>query len=172
VTTQPVGALLVFDDNSDRPCVSPCERELPAGSHVVKASLAGHREVTSPFELPGTSNLSILLERQQGVIAFDESLRGATIFLDGQEASVKPPAELQVPAGDHTVRLAAPNGTVFFERTLNVKHQGRIVVKGPSQASPAQIPPAQATPAQAAPAPASPPQEPPPKRRPPTLFKK
>jgi serine/threonine-protein kinase len=172
VSTQPSGALLIFDQNPDSPCVSPCDRDLPAGSHVVKATLAGHREVTSPFELPGTANLSILLERQQGVIAFDESLRGATIFLDGQEASVKPPAELQVPAGDHTVRLAAPNGAVFFERTLTVKHQGRIVVKGPAQATPAQATPAQATPAPVAPAPAPPPQEPPAKRRPPTLFKK
>lgn len=165
VATQPPGAVLVFDGNPEVTCVSPCEKELVAGAHTVKATLTGHREVTSPFEIPGPGSLAIVLERQQGVIAFDESLRGATIFLDGQEASVRPPAELQVPAGDHQVRLAAPNGTVFFERTLNVRHQGRIVVKGPQQSQAAQQP---QQPAQAAP----PPEEPVRKRRPPTLFKK
>lgn len=159
VTTQPAGAVLVFDNNSEISCVSPCDKDLPAGSHAVKAALAGHREVTSTFELPGPGSLSIFLERQQGVIAFDESLRGATIILDGQEASVKPPAELQVPAGDHSIRLVAPNGTVFFERTLNVKHQGRIVVKGPAKPVAEPPPPPQ-------------PEAPAQKRRPPTLFNK
>ncbi|MBL8232573.1 MAG: serine/threonine protein kinase [Bryobacterales bacterium] len=162
VVTQPPGAVLVFDGNPEVTCVSPCEKEFLAGAHTVRAMLTGHREVTSPFDLPGPGSLAIVLERQQGVIAFDESLRGATIFLDGQEASVRPPAELQVPAGDHQVRLAAPNGTVFFERTLTVKHQGRIVVKGPQQSQPAQQ----------VQQPAAPLEEPVRKRRPPTLFKK
>lgn len=140
ITTTPPGAVLAFDGSSGA-CVSPCERELPIGTHSVKATMSGHRDTTSTFEVPGPPQVALTLERLQGVIAFDPNLRGATILLDGHEAAVRPPAELLLPAGEHAIKLVAPNGTVVFDRTLTVQHRGRILVRAPDAPPPAATPP-------------------------------
>jgi len=135
VSTTPPGARLVFDNDPLQACESPCERELATGSHGVTVILEGHRVVNTRFEIPGIPDLTIVLQKLEGVIAFDTSLRGARVFVDGRELPSTAPTEITLQAGEHQVRVVIGE-QVVMDRALTVRASGRILVRAPAAPAP------------------------------------
>ncbi|MCC6344754.1 MAG: protein kinase [Bryobacterales bacterium] len=137
VSTTPAGARVIFDGDASVLCLSPCRRELTAGTHNLTAFLDGYRLGTAKIEVPGYPEISIILSRAQGSIVFDSSLRGAAISIDGRSLATAAPTEVQLPAGDHQVKLTV-NDVVILDRTLTVKDAARILVRAPAPPPPRQ----------------------------------
>jgi serine/threonine-protein kinase len=136
VATTPPGARLVFDNDPLLACESPCEREFAAGSHGVTVILDGHRVVNTRFDIPGIPDLTIVLQKLEGVIAFDASLQGARVFVDGRELPSSAPTESTLSVGPHQVRVVVGE-QVVMDRTLTVRASGRILVRAPAATPPA-----------------------------------
>ncbi|MCZ2151896.1 MAG: protein kinase [Bryobacterales bacterium] len=137
VSTTPTGARIIFDGDASVLCHSPCARELTAGTHHVTAFLDGYRLGTAKVDVPGYPELSIILSKALGTIVFDASLRGATIMIDGRTLTTPAPTEIELPAGDHQVKLTVKD-VVVLDRALTVKDSGRILVRAPAPPPPQQ----------------------------------
>lgn len=131
VSTTPTGARVIFDGDASVLCLSPCTRELPAGTHNLTAFLDGYRLGTTKVDVPGYPDISIILSKAQGTIVFAASLHGAAIFIDGRALASSAPTEIDLPAGDHQVKLTVKD-VVVLDRTLTVKDAGRILVRAPA----------------------------------------
>jgi serine/threonine-protein kinase len=131
VTTTPPGARLVFNNDPLQSCTSPCERDLPHGSHTVSAALAGFRDSSTQFQVPDFPKLSLILDRLQGTVAIDASLKGALVDVDGKRWPSPGPTEIPLDEGSHHVKVEV-NGVVVLDRVLNVKSGGRILVRAPA----------------------------------------
>ncbi|MCC6363326.1 MAG: protein kinase [Bryobacterales bacterium] len=131
VSTTPTGARIIFDGDASALCFSPCARELTAGAHHLTAFLDGYRLGTAKVDVPGYPEISIILSKAQGTIVFDASLSGAAITINGRTLASPAPTEIELPTGDHHVKLTVKD-VVVLDRTLTVKDSGRILVRAPA----------------------------------------
>lgn len=130
ISSTPPGARLVFNGDAAG-CLAPCERDLPPGTHSLTASLDGYRPVNTKFETPGTPDIAIILQKADGVLAFDESLRGARVFVAGRELPATAPTEAAMGPGDYPVRVVFRD-TVLMDRVITVRPGGRVLVRAPA----------------------------------------
>jgi len=121
--TQPPGANVVIDDNSQSTCRAPCMLTLPAGRHTLRAESDGYRTARRIFYTPQDSDVFLTMDKAQGVLSITSNPPGAAITLNGQQQSQKTPAALSVPAGNYAIRLSKDGTQAQTEVTL---HDGEL----------------------------------------------
>jgi formylglycine-generating enzyme required for sulfatase activity len=78
------------------------------GEYIVKASKAGYQQLAEPVIISGneTNRFAFTLEKQPGRIDFISTpVAGAQVFIDEQNIGETPLLNVQVPAGEHRVRI-------------------------------------------------------------------
>ncbi|MGH9594384.1 MAG: serine/threonine protein kinase, partial [Bryobacteraceae bacterium] len=84
LTSSPVGATAVFDDNG-QPCTTPCSLKLPAGRHTIALRRAGYREALKIIEVPRDPGLVVDLDPLEGTLSITTSPSGLRVVIDGKE---------------------------------------------------------------------------------------
>jgi hypothetical protein len=103
VTSQPGGARVLVDGGPAG--VTPAELSLKGGAHRVTLEQNGQREdreITLEFGEP--QQVDFTLGGANGTLLVYGSPAGATVYVDDQPSG-QLPAQLQIPAGRHTVRV-------------------------------------------------------------------
>ena len=117
--SSPAGATLVFDNNPQLTCTTPCSLALPKGRHTFVANLPGYRQSLKIFET-AQGTVSFGLDQMAGTLAVKSNPAGASIFVDGHERSEKTPALLKLTASKHHVRLMK-EGFAPYEEEVEIK---------------------------------------------------
>ncbi len=117
--SDPPGAL-VFVDGA-KLGVTPLSTDgIEGGSHQARFVLDGYYEQTASFEIvsrdPAEKPVRATLQKVPPArLGVDADLKGVEVFIDGKSAGRVPLASLQIPAGDHRVRVLG------VERSLNLE---------------------------------------------------
>lgn len=120
VATVPPGATVVFDNNPQSTCRTPCDLQLPAGRHTLTTSLPGYRSQLRIFELPADSDMLISFQKAMGTVVLRSDPAGAAIRLDGQDRPERTPATINVPVGRHKLELVK-EGFRPYEQEVEVR---------------------------------------------------
>jgi len=96
---------------------------LHSGSYTVAAELEGHRSLSETLEVNGDtpSVVGFVFEPLGGLLTITSSpVEGAEITIDGESSGTTPAHDIELTAGEHTVKIAAPlhlpyETTVVFE---------------------------------------------------------
>ncbi len=105
LTTTPVGAEVIVDNNSALGCKTPCNLPLDAGRHTMVIRLDGYREQQKIIELPRDANLSVVLSRMTGVVNITSTPSGLTVQIAGRDQPAKTPATFTLPVGQYKVQV-------------------------------------------------------------------
>ncbi|MGA8029907.1 MAG: serine/threonine-protein kinase [Bryobacteraceae bacterium] len=119
--TEPPGAKIILDGETDAACNSPCTISLTDGRHTLTAQLNGYNSAHRIFTVPDDNSLFITLARSMGVLVVTSAPSGSVVFVDGQ-ASGHTPVTLRLPAGSH--RLLLTNGSMQHQETIEVANDG------------------------------------------------
>lgn len=122
VSSNPAGATVVFDNNPQLTCTTPCSITLSTGRHTAALSLAGHRQALRFVEIPNDSGLSVTLERIVGTLECITDPPGAAITLNGRPRAEKTPARIALSPGTYKLELLK-EGFPKYEGTVEVKDQ-------------------------------------------------
>jgi hypothetical protein len=114
VTTSPAGADVVFDNNGETKCVSPCTQELATGRHTFVVRRSGYREAQKIIEIPRDTGLIVDLQRMMGTLSVVSNPPGLSITIDGQEQAKKTPNSIVLPVGEHRVQVTKGNDKQEF----------------------------------------------------------
>jgi hypothetical protein len=125
VNSQPDGAQVRFDGNTDPVFVTPASVEaIPIGHHSVIFSKPGFISQTVALEVAAgvRSTLTVRLLPSRSIFNVSSTPSGATILLDGESTSLISPAELRVNvSGTHTITLVHP-GFLTAESQVSVRN--------------------------------------------------
>jgi hypothetical protein len=112
VNSQPEGAQVRFDGNSDPVFVTPATvGAIPPGRHRLVFSKPGFVTQTVTLEIAAgaRSTVAAHLTRNGSVFNISSNPAGAAILLDGKSTDLTSPAELRVDTiGTHTIQLVQP----------------------------------------------------------------
>ncbi|MFN3266637.1 MAG: PEGA domain-containing protein [Deinococcales bacterium] len=115
---------------------TPLSFNAPAGQHSVRVTANGFRDQTQTVTVRGGQTISLNFNLQpivqNGTIQVVSNVANAQVFVDNV-LSGNTPANITVPAGQHTVRVAAP-GFQDFNTTVNVSAGGVVNVRAVLQA--------------------------------------
>jgi len=78
------------------------------GEYTVKASKTGYQQLSAPVTISGNeeNRFAFTLEKQPGRIDFITTpVAGAQIFVDGQNIGTTPLRDVQIGAGEHSIRI-------------------------------------------------------------------
>jgi PEGA domain len=124
VTSQPSGARIFIGDQPESACQSPCTIQAALGSYTLRVSLAGYREQTQQFRLPGDgSELQVPLQPIRGNLVVETSVP-ATLKVNGTAIANQAPIELSLLPGLY--RIGADFGSVTRERLITIKPAARL----------------------------------------------
>ncbi len=124
VNSQPDGAQVRFDGNSDPVFVTPAVvGSIPPGHHSVVISKPGFLSQTVALEVVAgvRSTVAARLVQKGSVLAISSNPAGAAILLDGKSVALNSPAELRVDVnGIHIITLVQP-GFLPAQSQVNVR---------------------------------------------------
>ncbi|MEZ5353962.1 MAG: protein kinase [Bryobacteraceae bacterium] len=120
MVSTPPGARVRIDDTQEG-CVTPCSMELPAGRHVIRYTLEGHRPGVSVVLVPQEAKASTRLDPASGTLLLISTPPGARVFVDGEPKGTTP-ASIKTSIGRHKVELKLP-GLPDHSRELDVQDQ-------------------------------------------------
>jgi serine/threonine protein kinase len=126
VTTSPEGAMVIFDDDPEAKCKSPCTITLAKGRHTFVAQHVGYRDAHRIFETPRDAGLMVDLVKQVGSLSLITTPPGLTVLVDGKEQAQKTPANLSLAVGTHHVQVM--KGGAKQEFTVDI-HDGQLSSK-------------------------------------------
>lgn len=108
------GARIYVDSGPDPVGVVPSTIQLPPGQHVLRFVAEGYGESRQlvTVELGAPIQVDANLGRLLGRVVVDASERGALIEVDGVAAGFSP-AVIEVPVGDHQVRISSQGFTPY-----------------------------------------------------------
>jgi hypothetical protein len=104
--TSPGGADVVFDDNPQLRCKTPCSMSLSSGRHTAAATLEGYRPALRIFRSPEEDNIYLYLARLTGQVQVLSDPPGAAILVNGERRRETTPATFELPVGKHIVAVA------------------------------------------------------------------
>jgi serine/threonine protein kinase len=120
VSTTPPGAEVFLDGASKGK--TPLLASLPLGKHHVKLTLPGYRAQEQDIELSEAREypLQVALQAVPSLaqLKLSSTPPGAEVFIDGTSKG-KTPTDLELPLGDHTVRMSLPDYE-GWEKQLNL----------------------------------------------------
>jgi len=104
VTSNPRGAIVLFDDTTEVTCTAPCRIPLTPGRHTLKATLPGYREALKIFEVDKQAEpVEVTLQVKAGFLYVQTEPSGAAIFLNGKRTDRLTPSQFELPEGDYEV---------------------------------------------------------------------
>jgi hypothetical protein len=104
VTSNPRGAIVLFDDTADVTCTAPCRIPLTPGRHTLKATLPGYRDALKIFEVDKQAEpVEVTLQVKRGFLYVLTEPSGAAIFLNGTKTDRLTPTQFELPEGDYVV---------------------------------------------------------------------
>jgi tetratricopeptide (TPR) repeat protein len=130
ITSQPVGATVVFDNDPSTTCRTPCQLTAASGRHTLVAMLNGYRDIKKIVNIEkngATLPMELAFERRQGSIEVTGGAPGSRIYLDGNKTDQTTPGILIVPEGDHEIGLEANNE--MLKRTVHVHDDDWLRIK-------------------------------------------
>ena len=89
----------------------------------MRAESDGYRTSRRIFYEPQDTELSLTMDKAQGILSISSTPSGAVISLNGQEQPQRTPAALTVPIGNYTVKISR-NGAQA--ETSVVVHDGEL----------------------------------------------
>ncbi len=122
VTSQPPGAIAIFDNDPSTACTTPCQAPLRSGRHDMKASLAGYREVLKILNVErnmSTPPLDWVFEPKQGIAYITSGQPGSAIYVDGQKTDKVTPARITLKEGEHIIGVQFEGAIV--EKVQSIK---------------------------------------------------
>jgi hypothetical protein len=123
VTTVPGGARIIVDDEPDV-CQSPCEIHLAAGTHVVRATLAGFDPKMAEVKLAGPqTDLALELTAARGSLLIEASAT-AIVKVNGMAVPGNAPFEMSLNPGLY--RVSANTANSEREHWVTVKPGTRL----------------------------------------------
>jgi hypothetical protein len=109
------------------------------GSHVVRAQKKGYLDVQRTVQVPWAgAQLAVRLEAERRFGTLDIFTEPwGEIFIDGKDTAKQTPQRgLRVPAGRHKVRIVNPKLETFKEFKVDVKPDGRELLRGTLERGP------------------------------------
>lgn len=124
VTVTPPEAVVMID-GIPLPSSSTTITNIPAGTHVVKASLAGYSDLQHSVTItPGQRLvLQLQMERLSGLLLIHSSPQGADIRINGMDRGKTPCFITDLPLGKYTISF---NKTGYLQKQFEVEITDRI----------------------------------------------
>ncbi len=105
VVTNPPGATIIADRNSEQACSAPCELRLPPGRHVVAATMDGYRRELRIVDLNRPVELFMSMSRPTGTVRIESKPPGAQILINNEAKMETTPASFVLPAGKYRITV-------------------------------------------------------------------
>jgi hypothetical protein len=143
IRTMPAGAMIYIDG-------SPRNQRTPAtitgvepGDHSVKVELAGYRSQFKAVNAKCGETLAVdfnPLERPTARVSITSNARGASVWVDGSDSGQTTPCSVELPLGEHRVRLVGPQGYRPEEKRVFVQDEQSVRLDVPLAAELVAIP--------------------------------
>ncbi len=119
IQTNPAGVRAVLDNHPDTACDTPCVILATPGSHFVSLTLANYEKEIQRFRITDSRvDLPLVTLRPEGgTLLLSTVPAGANVFVDDQLKGSVTPAQILLPAGTHSIKVAL-NG---MRKTVTVK---------------------------------------------------
>jgi uncharacterized caspase-like protein len=128
VSTEPPGAELTIEGDTEQHCQSPCVLSLPPTTQVIHARLDGFRAENRAVEVkPAGSELALALEPEFGFVEFKGAQGETPILYDGRQVAQQVPATVQLPVGKYEIRTLQ-DGKILSRQDVEVTSAARNVV--------------------------------------------
>jgi len=124
--TEPIGARLTVDGNSELSCKAPCFLQLSPGRHSLNVALDGYRPYPKIFNVPEEREIFLQLSRASGTLRVTTVPDGATILVNGESQPQHTPALFNLPPGSYRVRVSRNGQAYDFDVVL---HDGDFITK-------------------------------------------
>ena len=124
--TEPIGARLTVDGNSELSCKAPCFLQLSPGRHSLNVSLDGYRPFPKIFNVPEQRDIFLQLTKASGTLRVTTIPDGATILVNGESQPQRTPALFNLPPGNYRIRVSRNGQAYDFDVVL---HDGDFVTK-------------------------------------------
>ncbi|MGH9660776.1 MAG: serine/threonine-protein kinase [Bryobacteraceae bacterium] len=107
IRTEPPGAAVTVDGNSETTCTTPCVVRTTAGAHSLRITRAGYRDITRDVKFTAASvNMpAITMVPAIGTVWLRSEPAGAVIFVNEQRTNQVTPAPLKLSPGKYTIRI-------------------------------------------------------------------
>ena len=106
VSSEPPGATVVFDNDPQSVCVTPCQISLPQGRHTLVATIAKYRDEARIITVQRTNTpIEIAMTPKKGSLAVVSQIPGAFVFLNGKKTESRTPAQFSLVEGEYEVGI-------------------------------------------------------------------
>ncbi|HMD50680.1 MAG TPA: PEGA domain-containing protein, partial [Bryobacteraceae bacterium] len=124
--TEPIGAQLTVDGNSELSCKAPCFLQLNPGRHSLNVSLDGYRPYPKIFNVPEEREIFLQLTKASGTLRVTTIPDGATILVNGESQPQHTPAIFNLAPGNYRVRVSRNGQAYDFDVVV---HDGDFITK-------------------------------------------
>ena len=101
-------------------CTTPCNLKLPEGMYTVSVSAPGYVSADQVFDVPGTGNLAVTLQKKVKAYAVNSTPSNLGVWVDDEQKG-RTPVNLKLELGTHRLRV---EGNGFSEtRTITVDEE-------------------------------------------------
>jgi tetratricopeptide (TPR) repeat protein len=128
VTTEPPGAELTVDDDTDQHCQSPCVLSLAPARKMIHIQLEGYRTESRAVDVKaGGSEVAVALQQEFGVVEFQGPQGEVPVVFDGKQVAPQVPATVRVPVGKYEIRTMQ-EGKIVSRQDVEVTPLSKSVV--------------------------------------------
>ena len=128
VTTEPPGAELTVDGDTDQHCQSPCVLSLAPARKMIHIQLEGFRTESRAVDVKaGGSELAVSLQQEFGVVEFQGPQGEVPVVFDGKQVAPQVPATVRVPVGKYEIRTMQ-EGKIVSRQDVEVTPLSKSVV--------------------------------------------
>ena len=121
VRSQPAGATVTLDDQTDTACVTPCVLKAGMGDHTITFTLAGFKKAIRPIKVKdGPVELPVItLSQAIGVLMVQSEPEGAIITVDDKKWPTPTPTQVSLAPGKY--RLLIEKGDLKVIQNVEVR---------------------------------------------------
>jgi hypothetical protein len=128
VTSEPPGAELAIEGDTEQHCQTPCQLNLAPGRQVIHAQTPGYRIANRIVTVgAAASEVQIVLERQLGTVRLDGIQDGTQVLVDGKPAVYQGAPKLSLGAGTYEVKVVQ-DGKIVSRQNVEVKDDSTVAV--------------------------------------------
>jgi serine/threonine protein kinase len=127
--TDPPGAQVTIDGNSDLTCKTPCMLPVATGRHSLSVQLAGYRSFPRVINVPQDGDIFLQLTKAAATLSVTSNPPGASIEINGETQAKRAPALFNLAPGNYHVKVA--RGSAFLDFDVQLK-DGEFVTKNVS----------------------------------------
>src|ERR1035438_4193493 len=128
VTTEPPGAELTVDDDTDQHCQCPCVLSLAPARKMIHIQLEGYRTESRAVDVKaGGSEVAVALQQEFGVVEFQGPQGEVPVVFDGKQVAPQVPATVRVPVGKYEIRTMQ-EGKIVSRQDVEVTPLSKSVI--------------------------------------------